>query len=210
MVDSDATDHQSLPVKVGLTGGIASGKSTAERFFEELGIPSIDHDKLAKEVVSPGSTGLDQLIQLASPNILTSDGHLDRPALKALIFQDPVLKKQVEQIIHPLVFVASEAIRRTYKNVPYVLIVSPLLVESGHWKSMYKLIVVDIPVEEQIKRLLARDNISMDIAVSIIEQQATRQARNQVADFILKNNNKEQLKHDVLECHKTLLSLLGR
>ena len=197
------------PVKIGLTGGIASGKTTAQKVFEALGVPCIDHDKLARDVVAAGSKGLKQLVSQFGQSILTENQELNRPALKEIIFNNPEAKKEVEGIIHPLVFEASESIIEKHSDAPYILIVSPLLIESGSAKNMHKLVVVDIPRDIQLQRLLSRDGMSETLANSIIASQATPEQRHAAADYILDNNGSlEELRMAAQKCHQDLLKTL--
>lgn len=194
------------PLRIGLTGGIASGKTSAQRYFENLGVKSIDHDLIARQIVEPGQLGLTQLVAQFGDSILTQDKTLDRQKLKALIFKDQSLKVRVEQILHPLVFQESEALMQRYHAEPYVLIVSPLLIESGSAKSMDKLIVVDIPQEEQLRRLLARDGMSEELALAIIGAQATQDERHAAADILLSNaGDLTALEAEVAKAHHIIL-----
>lgn len=195
-----------MPIRIGLTGGIASGKTSAQRFFEKLGVKAIDHDAIARKVVEPGTSGLQQLVELCGSDILTPQNTLDRQKLKDIIFQNATLKTKVEHIIHPLVFQASEDIINNNSSEPYILIVSPLLIESGSAATMNKLIVVDLPPEMQKTRLLARDGMTETLAMSIINSQATQDQRQQAADFILDNSQGlEELKSQVVGVHKAIL-----
>jgi len=194
-------------VKIGLTGGIASGKSAAQRFFEQLGVQCIDHDRIAREVVEPGTPGLQRLVELLGNTILTAEGRLDRQQLKQHLFNDVDLKRRVEAILHPLVFQASEKLFKslTYTQ-PYILVVSPLLIESGSARSLTQLIVVDIDPALQLKRLLARDTMTANLAKSIIASQATREQRCKAADFILNNDaGLNELEQQVNGVHQQLL-----
>ena len=198
------------PKKIGLTGGIASGKSTAQRLFETLDVVTLDHDILAREAVAKNSQGLTELTTLFGTDILDEELSLDRTKLKTIIFNDSRAKKQVEDIVHPLVFAASEAIIAQHKSEPYIMIVSPLLIESGSAKNMFKLVVVDLPHELQLKRLLGRDGMSEDLALSIIKSQATPAQRQAAADFLLDNSaDVEHLQQQVETCHAALLQLIN-
>lgn len=192
-------------IKVGLTGGIASGKTTAQHFFEHLGVKTIDHDLVAKEVVSPGTPGLNQLVKKFGSRILTNKA-LNRAALKDIIFKDSAAKKSVENIIHPLVFARSQQLLNLYCNEVYTLIVSPLLIESGSAATMDALIVVTLNRELQLQRLLQRDGMTVELANAIIDSQATPAQRIHAADYLLENNKDTQwLQTQVLECHQSLL-----
>lgn len=191
--------------KVGLTGGIASGKTTAQHYFEALGVKVIDHDLIAKKVVSPGTAGLTMLVERFGQGILL-DNALDRPSLKDIIFNDPSAKKDVEAIIHPLVFAESHRLLNHYSNEIYTLIVSPLLIESGSASTMDALVVVILDRDAQLSRLLQRDGMTKALANAIIDSQATPQQRIAAADYQVENNQGlDSLKKQVAQCHKLLL-----
>lgn len=194
--------------KIGLTGGIASGKTTAQRLFENLGVKCIDHDLIAREVVALGTQGLGQLVQHFGKRILKDDGSLSRPQLKKIIFNSAKEKQQVEHIIHPLVFERSEELLQSHRKEPYVLIVSPLLIESGSAKTMHALIVVNVSKELQLQRLLERDGMTKTLAQSIINSQVTQEQRMAAGNYFLRNDgDKEHLRRQVQSCHESLLEL---
>ena len=194
------------PLKVGLTGGIASGKTSAQRYFEELGIKTIDHDLIARQVVESGEPGLAQLVMEFGDNILTADKTLDRQKLKKMIFKDKNTKEKVENILHPLVYQKSEELLQLYQAETYVLIVSPLLIESGTAATMDKLIVVDIPQDKQLNRLLNRDDMPEELALSIMNNQATQEERYKAADILINNaGDLALLKDEVSKAHKLIL-----
>ena len=116
--------------RVGLTGGIASGKSTAAKFFGALGVPILDSDQIARDVVEPGQPPLERLIERFGPKILTADGHLDRPALRDIVFSDPKARADLEALTHPAIGAAMEA-RSAEAGGPYQILVIPLLVEKN-------------------------------------------------------------------------------
>ncbi len=116
--------------RVGLTGGIASGKSTAAKFFGALGVPILDSDQIAREVVEPGQPPLERLVERFGPSILTPDGHLDRPALREIVFSDPKARTDLEALTHPAIGAALEA-RSASAGGPYQILVIPLLVEKN-------------------------------------------------------------------------------
>src|ERR1700752_832715 len=151
----------SRPYRVGLTGGIASGKSTAAKFFGALGVPIIDTDQLARDVAEPGQPPLERLVERFGPTILTPDGHLDRPALRDIVFSDPKARADLEALTHPAIGAAMEA-RSAAVGGPYQILVIPLLVEKNLASHVDRVLVVDCDEELQIRRLRERDGSPAD------------------------------------------------
>ena len=180
-------------LRIGLTGGIASGKSTVARLFAELGVPVIDLDQVAREVVEPGAPGLAALIAAFGTEVLDAEGRLDRGALRSRVFQDPVARKRLEEMLHPRILAA--AIRHAEDaGGPYQVIVAPLLVEFGLTGWVDRVLVVDCPAEAQLGRLLARDGGDESLARAILASQASREQRVAAAhDVILNDTPPEQL-----------------
>ena len=191
----------------GFTGGIASGKTTAQSYFEALGITAIDQDVIARQVVAKNTPGLAALQALFETSICLDNGELDRKQLRQLIFKDPNLKAAVEGIIHPLV--RTESQRQILEaQSPYILLVSPLLIEAKLHKLVDKVIIVDIPRALQLKRLLSRDGISEELANQMLDQQIDRDTRLAHADFILHNEGPtSELKDQVKRLDQKLRSL---
>jgi len=189
---------------VGLTGGIASGKSFVSNAFENLGVPVIDADVLAREVVEPGSVGLRQLVAHFGTDILTDANELDRAALRQLIFSNPAHRKTVDALLHPLIRDRSDQqIKATEdQGHGYAIYAVPLLVETRQHDRFDRIIVVDVPEETQISRLMARDGGSKDKALAILAAQAKREDRLSVADDIIDNNgSREDTLKQVLSLH---------
>lgn len=179
---------------IGLTGGIASGKSFVSSAFEDLGVPVIDADVLARKVVEPGSVGLQQLIEHFGTDILTDAKELDRAALRQIIFSDSAHRKTVDAVLHPLIRDRSDQqvkIRQDQGHA-YTIYAIPLLVETGQQERFDRIIVVDVPEAIQISRLMARDGGSIEKAQSILAAQATRQERAAIADDIIDNSGSEE------------------
>jgi dephospho-CoA kinase len=174
------------PYRVGLTGGIASGKSTAAKFFGALGVPIIDTDQLARDVVEPGQPPLESLIKRFGPSILTADGHLDRPALRTIIFSDPKARADLEALTHPAIGAAVEA-RSAQAGGDYQILVIPLLVEKSLGSQLDRVLVVDCDENLQIRRLQARDGSTLAEARAILNAQASRTARLKAAHDVLRN-----------------------
>src|SRR5277367_1936716 len=137
--------------RVGLTGGIASGKSTATKFFADLGVPIIDTDQVARDVVEPGQPPLERLVERFGNTILTEDGHLDRPALRNIVFSDPKARADLEALTHPAIGTALEA-RSALAGGPYQILVIPLLVEKNLKAHFDRVLVVDCDEALQIRR----------------------------------------------------------
>ena len=172
---------------VGLTGGIGSGKSAATKRFEEYGIEIVDADQIARDVVQPGEPALEAIAEHFGRKILNSDGTLNRQVLRERIFEQPVDKEWLEELLHPLIRERIDQ-RVHAATSPYVILVSPLLVESGQYKTVDRVIVVDAPESLQIERVRARDNSSDELIQAIIANQATRKERIDVANYVFTND----------------------
>jgi dephospho-CoA kinase len=173
--------------RVGLTGGIASGKSTAAGFFGALGVPILDSDQVAREVVEPGQPPLERLVERFGRSILTPDGHLDRPALRDIVFSDPKARADLEALTHPAIGAAMEA-RSTEAGGPYQILVIPLLVEKNLRSHVDRVLVVDCDEQLQLRRLRARDGSTAEQARAILDAQAPRAARLKAADDVITND----------------------
>ena len=181
-----STPAASRVFRAGLTGGIASGKSTVARFFGALGVPILDSDQVAREVVEPGQPPLERLVERFGRGILTPDGHLDRPALRNIVFSDPKARADLENLTHPAIGAALEA-RSAAAGGPYQILVIPLLVEKNLSAHVDRVLVVDCDEELQIRRLLARDGSTRAQAQAILNAQASRSARLKAADDVITN-----------------------
>ncbi|MBV8495348.1 MAG: dephospho-CoA kinase, partial [Gammaproteobacteria bacterium] len=153
--------------RVGLTGGIASGKSTVAGLFATLGVPILDSDQIAREVVEPGEPSLERLVERFGSGILTSDGHLDRPALRHIVFSDPKARADLEALTHPAIGAAMEA-RSAAAGGPYQILVIPLLVEKSLAGHVDRVLVVDCDEALQVARLRGRDGSSAEEARAIL------------------------------------------
>jgi dephospho-CoA kinase len=193
--------------RVGLTGGIASGKSTATKFFADLGVPIIDTDQVARDVVEPGQPPLERLVERFGNSILTPDGHLDRPALRNIVFSDPKARADLEALTHPAIGAAVEA-RSAIAGGPYQILVLPLLVEKSLGSQLDRVLVVDCDEELQIKRLEARDGSTLAQAQAILNAQASRGARLKAAHDVIKNDGDiSAVRDQVAELHARYLEL---
>lgn len=186
--------------RIGLTGGIASGKSTVAARLAELGAMIIDADQLAREVVAPGTAGLRAVTQRFGEQILTADGSLDRAALGRVVFADPEARKDLEAIIHPAVRARAAELAAAAPSDAVVVQVIPLLVETGQEGAFDQVWVVDVDPAVQRARLRLRDGLSDADAAARIESQASRPERLSVADVVIVNDGStEQLRSAVDE-----------
>src|SRR5260370_16217972 len=197
-------------LRIGLTGGIASGKSTVAQRFAELGVPVIDADESARIVVAPGSPGLAQVVAKFGENVLTADGALDRRSLRDLIFSDPGRRRELEAILHPLIRADMEH-RASVASGPYLVMAIPLLIESGGSDRVDRVLVVDVDEELQLKRLMERDGGTRAQAKAILAAQASRATRLQVADDVLPNvGSLSELRHGVDQLHQRYVDMARR
>jgi dephospho-CoA kinase len=196
--------------RVGLTGGIASGKSTAAKFFGELGVPILDSDQVARDVVEPGQPPLERLVERFGPSILTADGHLDRPALRDIVFSDPKARADLEALTHPAIGAAMEA-RSALAGGPYQILVIPLLVEKNLASHLDRVLVVDCEEALQLRRLHRRDGATRQQAQAILDAQASRAARLKAADDVISNGGTiDAVREQVTALHARYLELAAR
>ncbi len=174
------------PLRVGLTGGIASGKSTVADLFARLGVPVIDLDIIARQVVEPGSPGLQAVVAAFGEDLLGPEGGLDRAKLRDRVFENAAARRRLEAILHPRIL--AETVRQCESaGGPYQVVVVPLLVESGLTGWVDRVLVVDCPAETQVTRLATRDDATPEQARAILAAQASREARLAVADDVIDN-----------------------
>lgn len=193
--------------RVGLTGGIASGKTLVSRLFAAHGVPVIDTDELAREVVAPGSAGLAAVRARFGDAVIAPDGQLDRRALRARVFADPAARRDLEAITHPRIRALVEQ-RAAAAQGPYQVHVVPLLVEAGREASVDRVLVVDCPEALQIARLLQRDGGGREQAEAILAAQATRAQRLAVADDVIVNDgDPRQVEAAVAALHDRYIAL---
>lgn len=194
-------------LRIGLTGGIASGKSTVARRFVELGVPVVDADAAARAVVAPGKPGLAAVRERFGPRVLAENGELDRRALRDLIFEDPGLRRDLETILHPLIRADMEQSAELAIG-PYVVMDIPLLVESGSRDRVDRILVVDVDETMQLQRVMARDGCTEQQARAILASQASRSARLAAADDVLVNTGTvTDLRQAVDHLHERYLRL---
>ncbi len=175
-------------VRVGLTGGIGSGKSTVSALLREHGAVVIDYDQIAREVVEPGSPGLAAIAQRFGTEVLAPDGSLDRPALGAIVFADEAARRDLEAITHPAVRARAAELEGQAGSSGVVVHDIPLLAESGERGPYDVVVVVDVPVEVQVDRLVRDRGMSPEEAQARIGAQASRDDRAAVADVVVDNS----------------------
>lgn len=192
-------------LKIGLTGGIGSGKSTVSKLFEELGIPVIDADVIAHQIVEPGQPALKQLVQAFGERFLNADGSLNRAELRERVFSDPAQKKRLEQLLHPIIYRKIE-VEIDKLNSPYCILSIPLLLETKMTSFVDRVLVIDCPIETQIERVKKRDGFSTERIRSIIASQVSRDERLSCADDIIDNSKQAaQLAEQVKKLHNLYL-----
>jgi dephospho-CoA kinase len=199
-----------VALRIGLTGGIASGKSAVAAAFARRGVPVIDADLIAREVVEPGSAALAAVVGEFGPGILAADGRLDRARLRALVFADPARRQRLEAILHPAIRAVMQA-RMAALTGAYGIVAIPLLAEGGQRTGLDRVLVVDCPEDLQLARLRARDGESAAGAAAILAAQAPRAARRAIADEVLDNTGTlADLDAAVGDLHARYLALAAR
>ena len=199
-----------MSILVGLTGGMGSGKSLAAKFFEEQGAHIIDADQLSRELVRPGQPALKEIVDAFGEKILEPSGNLDREALAKIIFDDTENKSALEAILHPKVIVREQEkyLSISASNPSAIVIVdAALLIESGNYKNVDKVIVVQSREEQQIQRILSRGFQNYDQAIARIKNQMSFEEKSKYADYILDNQSvAEDLRKKVQEIYAKLLN----
>ena len=191
----------------GLTGGIASGKSTVSRFFSEAGALIIDADKISREVVSQGTTGYDEILSFFGRTILLPDGEIDRKRLGEIIFNDPEKKAHLDAIVHPRVFERSaEMIAQIAGHTPDAVVILdiPLLLEVGMGSDLAEVIVVYVPEITQLERLMKRDGIDKQSAMARIRSQIPIEEKRKRATVVIDNS------HTLSDCRRQALEVFNR
>jgi len=173
---------------VGLTGGIGSGKTTVAEGFSALGVPIIDADQLARELVEPGQPALNEIIEVFGKASIAADGQLERAWIRQQIYSDAGLKLRLETILHPKI---RQRIKTLISDIqdPYCIVVIPLLLETQQTDLVNRILVVDLPEKEQRQRVAARDGLSDNTIMAIIQSQADRSTRFAAADDVIVNDS---------------------
>jgi dephospho-CoA kinase len=196
--------------RVALTGGVASGKSTVAHLFAELGVPVIDTDAIAREVVAPGQPALAEIVAAFGPDFLDESGALDRRRLRAHVFELAERRRQLEAILHPRIEAMTLAACSTARG-PYQLLVVPLLVETGFQRYVDRTLLVDCPEDLQRARLLARDNESPEQIERMLAAQTSRERRLEHADDVIVNDGPlARLRAEVERLHGLYLRLAAQ
>jgi dephospho-CoA kinase len=202
-----ARSTDATPLRIGLTGGIASGKTVVADMFAELGAVIIDTDLIAREVVMPGQPALDEIRDEFGPDVIGPDGSLDRRAMRKRVFEDEPLRLRLEEILHPRI--RDETFRQASKaGGAYQVIVVPLLAESPLKDYVDRILVVDCDEDTQVSRLLERDAETMEQARRILAAQASREERLAIADDVIDNSRSlEETRRQVAALHDRYIGL---
>lgn len=200
--------HGKYPLIIGLTGGIGSGKSTVAEGFAALGIPVIDADRLAHELVEPGQPALEEIIATFGVDCIREDGRLDRDYMRRQIYADATRKRQLEAILHPRI---RQRIKTLLAGIsaPYCIVVIPLLLETGQTDLVDRVLVVDTPEKEQLKRVAARDGLTHNAVMAIMAAQTDRSTRLNAADDVIINDSElDSLSGRIQELHQFYMEIL--
>jgi dephospho-CoA kinase len=196
-------------LRVGLTGGVACGKSLVAGMFADLGAPLVDTDLIAREVVAPGEPGLSELVDSFGPGILDSRGELDRAKTRALVFADAARRRELERILHPRIRERTLAAVADARG-PYVIVVVPLLLETGFDALVDRVLVVDCPADLQLERLMRRDGLDAEQARAMLGAQVGRDERLRAADDVIDNGGTlDATRRQVTALHHRYLELAG-
>ena len=192
---------------IGLTGGVASGKTTISNLFSELGVPVIDTDILSRGLLEKGQSGYLKIIQKLGHNILLEDGNIDRRKLRQAVFSEPALKTWLEKMLHPLIYRSAQQQLEKLTGSKYSILVVPLLFESNFDSLVDRVLVVDCSRQTQLKRLIARDNIDEAFAIKMLDQQWSNDQRLSKADDIIHNNHDNNLASQIENLHQLYLTI---
>lgn len=193
---------------VGLTGGIGSGKTTVAELFASHGAGLVDTDELSRRLTAPAQPAIAEIARRFGPRFVTADGSLDRAQMRDLVFADPSARKDLEAILHPLI--RQESSRQIRESTaPYVVVVVPLLFETGTYRrDMSRILVVDCQPEIQVSRVMTRSGLSRDQVLSIVASQVSRQERLRGADDVINNDSDlDALEGQVIPLHLRYIGL---
>ena len=195
---------------VGLTGGIASGKTTISNMFAELGVTVIDTDVISRQLLQPGELAFDQVCAHFGAAIIDEDGKIDRARLRRIVFTEADEKAWLETMLHPLIYQRSHEAILQHGGAAYVLVVVPLLFETNFQPLVDRILVVDCPAETQIERLTQRDHIDRELAQKMLAQQLPNDERVARAHDVINNTNSiAELKSQVEDLHRRYFALAG-
>ncbi len=193
--------------RVALTGGIASGKSAVAALFTAHGVPVVDSDVIAREVVAPGSPALEAIRRRFGDGVLQADGSLDRRALREQVFAEPAARRDLEAITHPAIRARMQAWSQTAVG-PYQIHMIPLLIEGGGRRDFDRVLVVDCPEQLQVQRVMQRDGVDEISARNVLAAQASRAERLSIADDVIVNDgDRDKLSIEVDALHRRYLQL---
>jgi dephospho-CoA kinase len=194
-------------LKIGLTGGIASGKTRISNLFSQLKTPIIDTDIISREILEPGQPGYLAILNHFGNSIILDDEKIDRRKLRQIVFNDRTEKQWLESVLHPIIFKRAQQLIGRHNKANFVIVVIPLLFETNFNQLVDRVLVVDCDVNTQIERLLLRDKIDAALAQKMIDQQWSNQNRINHADDIICNNNGDDLDDQVMALHQKYLTL---
>ena len=194
---------------IGLTGGIASGKTTVSDLFAGLGVAVVDTDVISRQLLEIDQPGYDQVLQHFGNGILLKNRAIDRVQLRRLVFNDELEKRWLEEVLHPVVYRQTQQLIEECNNNYYVLVVIPLLFESNFRSLVDRVLVIDCSPDTQIARLISRDNIDRGLAQKMLAQQWSNNARLEQADDVICNDANLDLGQQVTNLHARYLLLAG-
>ena len=196
---------------IGLTGGIASGKTTVSDLFAKLGVPIVDTDLISRNLLELDQPGYKTVVEHFGKDILQSDRLIDRRKLRHLVFNDETEKIWLETTLHPIIFQQAKHQIGQYKVADYILVVIPLLFETNFQTLVNRILVIDCSADDQIGRLMARDNIDLNLAQQMLVQQWSNEDRLDHADDVIHNNNDQEISLDqqVVKLHRKYVSLIN-
>ena len=196
------------PLKIGVTGGIGSGKTTVCRIFESLDIPVYYADDRAKTLMANDPILMEQIIDNFGPSSYFSDGGLNRGFIAGIVFQQPEKLIILNQIVHPAVRTDGLKWHKEQKRVPYTIKEAALMIESGNYKGMDKIIVVTAPIEARIQRVMKRDKVDEAAVNARINKQMPEKEKLKYADFIITNDGNHSLIKQVIKIHQSLVGTI--
>jgi dephospho-CoA kinase len=194
-------------LKIGLTGGIASGKTRISNLFARLNTPIIDTDVIGRQILEPDQPGYLEILNHFGDSIMLDDAQIDRRKLRQLVFNDSTEKQWLESVLHPIIFEQAQQQIELHSQEKYVIVVIPLLFETDFSMLVDRILVVDCGADTQIERLLLRDKINVTLAQRMIDNQWSNQDRINRANDIIHNNSNEDLDDQVMTLHQKYLAL---